>query len=273
MSFQVPPPVIPNLIRYASLSTVHSSLCLDACVKIYKYRDFANASQDDFRRLEDAVHRHLVWCARPDTLNDPEEFIWQCDYTATPATLGLLTAVLVKARGWTPVEARAMAAISIEDGRLETIARPVLVDMITQCRNEIGIACFGTEPDNEVLWERYGGRGACACIEFDVPNDLLGTQLHRVKYLERKHLHVDQLLRAYAESSSVKPVYDLALLSKPSSWAPEEEVRFVSQRHSIAVALDRARVSCMFLGDALSADVRERIGRIASPIPLADRRR
>jgi hypothetical protein len=165
-------------------------------MKIYKYRDFANASQDDFRRLEDAVHRHLVWCAGPDTLNDPEEFVWQCDYTATPATLDLLTAVLVKARGQTPVEARAMAAISIEAGRLETIARPVLVGMIEQCRNEIGIACFGTE-----------------------------------------------------------------------------EVRFVSQRHSIAVALDRARVSCVCLGDTLSADVRERIGRIASPIPLADRRR
>jgi hypothetical protein len=39
-----------------------------------------------------------------------------------------------------------------------------------------------------------------------------------------------------------------SLLSKPSAWASEEEIRFVSQRHSISVAIDRARVSCVFLG-------------------------
>lgn len=240
-------------------------------MKIYKYRDFSNPSEGDFVRLEDLVHRHRVWCARADTLNDPEEFIWQCDYTATQATLDLLTAVLVKARRRAPVEARTKAAISIADGRLETIARPVLVDMVQQCRNEIGIACFGTAPDNEVLWERYGGQGAGVCVEFDVPDDLLGTQIHWVQYLTQKRLHVDQLLRAFVDRKHAKLVYDLALLSKPSSWAPEEEVRFVSQRHSITVTLDRARVSCVFLGNALNADVRARIARIVGPIPRANR--
>jgi hypothetical protein len=45
-----------------------------------------------------SVHRQLIWCARPDALNDPQEFVWACNYTATPETLDLLTEVLVRAR-------------------------------------------------------------------------------------------------------------------------------------------------------------------------------
>jgi hypothetical protein len=242
-------------------------------VKIYKYRDFSNPNEDDLRRLEASVHHHLVWCAKPDTLNDPEEFAWECDYTPTPATLDILTEVLVKARGRTKVAARTIAQIAIKFRRLESIAKPVFIGMIEQCRNEIGHACFGAAPNNEILWQRYGGHGAGVCVEFDVPTDLLGTQLHRVQYPERKRLHVDQLMRAFVDRKHGQVVYDVALLSKPSSWANEEEIRFVSQRHSILVALDRAQVTCVFLGDALSADIRARIQQIAAPVPLADRRR
>jgi hypothetical protein len=242
-------------------------------VKIYKYRDFSKPNEDDFRRLEASVHRHLVWCAKPDTLNDPEEFVWECDYTPTPATLGILTEVLVKARGRTKVAARTIAKIAIKLGRLESIARPVFTGMIEQCRNEIGLACFGAAPNSEILWRRYGGDGAGVCVEFDVPIDLLGTQLHRVEYPEQKRLHVDHLMRAFVDRNYGQIVYDVALLSKPSSWANEEEIRFVSQGHSILVALDRAQVTCVFLGDALSADARARIQQMTAPVPLADRRR
>jgi hypothetical protein len=132
---------------------------------------------------------------------------------------------------------------------------------------------FGTAPDSEILWQRYGGRGAGVCIEFQVPADLLGTQLHRVQYPREKCLHIDQLMRAFVDNTYGQEVYDVALLSKPSCWANEEEIRFVSQRHSILVAIDRAQVTCVFLGDVLRTDVRERIQRIAAPAPLADRAR
>jgi Protein of unknown function (DUF2971) len=242
-------------------------------MKIYKYRDFSSPSEDDFRRLEDSVHRLLVWCARPDTLNDPQEFVWQCDYTPTPATLALLTGVLVKARDRTNTDAKGIAAAAIQNGRLEIIAKPVFDGMIEQCRNEIGLACFGATPDNPTLWRRYGGDGAGVCIEFEVPADLLGTQLHRVEYPKEKRLHVDQLMRAFVDGNEAQVVYEVALLSKPSSWADEEEIRFVSQRHSILVAIDRAKVTCVFLGDSLGADVRARIERIAGQVPLAERDR
>ena len=242
-------------------------------MKIYKYRDLSSPKENDFRRLEDSVRRFLVWCARPDTLNDPQEFVWQCDYTPTPATLALLTGVLVKARDRTNTDAQAIAATAIQNGRLEVIAKPVFDGMIEQCRNEIGLACFGATPDNSTLWRRYGGDGAGVCIEFDVPADLLRTQLHRVEYPKEKRLHVDQLLRAFVDRNEAQVVYDVALLSKPSSWADEEEIRFVSQRHSILVAIDRAQVPCVYLGDSLGADVRARIERITVQVRLAERGR
>lgn len=143
--------------------------------------------------------------------------------------------------------------------------------MIEQCRNEIGLACFGSAPNNEVLWQRYGGSGAGVCVEFGVPADLLGTQLHRVQYLDRKHLHVDQLMHAFVDQKYSQVVYDMALLSKPRSWGAEDEIRFVSQQHSITVAIDRAQVHRVFLGEVLGPDVRARIRRITHPVQLEDR--
>jgi hypothetical protein len=240
-------------------------------VKIYKYRDFSNPNDDDFARLEGLIHRHLIWCARADTLNDPEEFIWACDYAATPATPDLLAKVLVRAHGRTLADARQVADVAIESGRLEIVAKPEIKGMIQQCRAQVGLACFGTAPDSEILWQRYGGHGAGVCIEFEVPDDLLGTQLYRVQYIREKRLHIDQLLRAFVEEGYGKEIYEMALLSKPSCWASEEEIRFVSKRHSIQVVVDRAQVTCVYLGDLLRPNVRERIQRVATPASLADR--
>ena len=240
-------------------------------MKMYKYRDFSCPNADDFDRLEGSVHRHLVWCARADTLNDPEEFIWTCDYTATSATVELLARVLVRVRGRTLAKARSIADIAIRAGQLEIASKPAIIGIIQQCREQVGLACFGSAPDNNILWGRYGGDGAGVCIEFEVPDDLLGTQLYWVHYNQEKRLHLDQLMRAFVENGNGQAVYDMALLSKPSSWATEEEIRFVSKGHSIQVAIDRAQVTCVYLGNALGADVRERIQRIVAPAPIADR--
>jgi len=202
-------------------------------MKIYKYRDLSNPGDDDFKRLGAAVCRHLVWCARPDTLNDPQEFVWSCDYTPTDATLDLLTEVLIKARRRMREDGKVIAAIALQSGGLESVAAPVIAGMIEQRRREIGLACFGTTPDNSVLWQRYGGAGAGLCVEFEVPDDLLGTQLQRVQYLDEKRLHVDQLLRAFTEHGHGQTVYDLALLSKGMYWASEEgSLCFAAALHS-----------------------------------------
>jgi len=140
--------------------------------------------------------------------------------------------------------------------------------MIQQCRAQVGLACFGSSPDSEILWQRYGGDGAGVCIEFEVPDDLLGTQLHRVHYNREKRLHIDQLMHAFVGRGNGQVVYDMALLSKPSFWANEEEIRFVSKGHSIQVAIDRAQVTCVYLGNTLKPDVREGIQRMVAPLRL-----
>jgi hypothetical protein len=236
-------------------------------MKIYKYRDFTNPTDSDFSRLEALIDRRLIWCARPDTLNDPEEFVWSCDYTSTPSTLGLLTKVLIRARGRTHADASAIAESAIKSGLLESVTRPVVREMIDQCRRQIGLACFGSTPDNQILWQRYGGRGNGVCVELDVPTELLGTQLHRVQYPPEKRLHVDRLLRAFVEPGYGQKVYNLVLLSKPRSWANEEEIRFVSQAQAISVSVDRAKVTCVVLGDALKPDIRKKIEGLAATVP------
>ena len=255
--------------RRKAILPFHNALML--FIKIYKYRDFSNPSETDFCRLGALIHRQLVWCAPPETLNDPEEFLWSCDYTTTVSTSVLLTEVLIRARGRTRANAQKTAEDAVESGRLRGICGPIIRGMMDQCRNEIGLACFGTGPNNETLWNRYGGNGAGVCVEIRVPTDLLGTQLHRVQYFDEKRVHIDQLLRAFVDSRYVQEVYDLALLSKPSSWADEEEIRFVSRAQSVTVAIDRAKVTGVFAGQALRPDVRAKIARLIAPVCVVDR--
>jgi len=233
-------------------------------VKLYKYRDFSNPSEDDFGRLKTLLHREVFWCARPDTLNDPEEFGWNCDYTASAATQELLAELLVRVNGRTRVQAQERSAAAISSGRLATLAKPILEGMIQQCRKEIGLVCFGTSPDNSILWQRYGGGGAGACVEIEVPEDLLEKQLYRVQYSFAKSIHIDQLMRAFLDSNHVREVYTLALLSKPISWAPEEEIRFVSRKQEVLVRIDGSKITRLILGEALTVPVRKRIEEIAA---------
>ena len=141
--------------------------------------------------------------------------------------------------------------------------------MIQQCRNEIGLVCFGTSPDNSCLWQRYGGGGAGICVEIDVSTELLETQLFRVQYSSAKSVHIDQLMRAFLEPSHVREVYTLALLSKPIPWAAEEEIRFVSRKQEVLVRIDGSQITDLILGEALNPAVRRRIERIAAA-PLHD---
>lgn len=58
---------------------------------------------------------------------------------------------------------------AVRAGRLESLVWPILARMI-QCRDEIGVACLGTSPNNPILWKRYAGPGAGVCVELDVPD-------------------------------------------------------------------------------------------------------
>lgn len=235
-------------------------------MKLYKYREFSNPSEEDFRRLDTLLRREVFWCARPDTLNDPEEFAWKCDYTASAVTEELLAALLVQVMDRTQAQALERSAAAISEGRLEALAKPIFEGMIQHCRNEIGLVCFGTAPDNSVLWQRYGGNGAGLCVEIEVPAELVEKQLYHVQYSFTKSIHIDQLMRALLDRNHVREVYALALLSKPSAWAAEEEIRFVSRKQEVLVRIDGSRITRLIFGDGLKPAVKQRIEDIAAAL-------
>src|SRR5678815_5056829 len=97
-------------------------------MKIYKYREIAN--HEALERFERIVRHGVLWCARPDTLNDPHEFAWTCDFTQTPRTLAVLAGLLQRTKGDPPAEALRKANVVLASGTLESFARPVIKEMI-----------------------------------------------------------------------------------------------------------------------------------------------
>lgn len=242
-------------------------------MKVYKYRDFSSPSGEDFQRLATILHRGALWCARPDTLNDPEEFGWRCDYDPTGDTIELIARLLVACRSRSLREARETSAAAVNTNRLRLLAEPVMEDLIRKSRNEVGLLCLGMSADNDTLWQRYGGHGAGVAVELDVPDHLKGQALFDVQYLADKRIHIDQLVAAFLERSRASEVYSLALLSKPKFWHDEEEIRFVSNRQNVAVVIEGSRVTRLFTGDSLSPAVRDRISSLARAIEVLPRRR
>jgi len=236
-------------------------------VRLYKYRDLSYVDPQEFRRLEVMLHQAAFWCARPDTLNDPAEFAWQCDYTITHETIELLARLISQARGRSLDYGRDRAMAAASSGRLSAIASPIIADIIAKCRDEIGLACFGSSARNSILWERYGGNGAGLCVEIEVPDDLLGLQLFEVQYPSDKVIPIAQLMRAALDSRHVRDVYELSLLCKPKHWAPEAEIRFISKMQNVLVTIDRSRITNLHVGSILAPSTRQVVERIVASLP------
>jgi hypothetical protein len=236
-------------------------------VKLYKYRDFSVPGDEPFQRLSDILRHNAFWCARPSTLSDPTEFVWECDYEPTDATVPLLTRILIQFLNKAPADAHEMAAASVANRRVEVHAKPAFQGMIEQCRDEVGLACFGTSWDNPVMWQRDGGAGVC--VEVDVPPELLNNNLFHVEYPPARVLHVDQLLQACSDRAQARTVYSVALLSKPPFWAPEAEVRFVSKRQGVSVRISGSSLLRIVLGPNLGAHARQRIQDLVHSLPHA----
>ena len=242
-------------------------------MKLYKYRAVSDGDEGSFVRLADILHKNAFWCAAPATLNDPEEFTWQCDYEPSLATTSLLAELLVAHRGSDFASARAIALGAVAGNRIAALAAPIFQSIIDQCRAEIGLACFGTSFDSPVMWQRYGGDGTGVCIEIDAPDELLDNQLHRVEYPISKILTIDQLLQASLGGAHKRTVYSISLLSKPPGWAEEAEVRFISKQQGVSVHLAGSTIARVILGSRVDSNTKTRVQNLVSslayPIPLS----
>ena len=238
-------------------------------MKLYKYREISTSDDVSFERLSSILLGQSFWCATPASLNDPEEFIWECDYTPTPSTVSLLADLLIKYNGRDSATALEIASTSVNSDRLRELAPTIVRDIIEKCRNEIGVSCFGTSASNPIMWERYGGKGAGVCIEIDVPNSYLNQLLYRVNYPLRKVIHIDQLIEASLNDTSSLAVYSIALLSKPPFWATEEEIRFISNQQNISVNITDSTISNLTLGTLVDSVTTERILNLVNSLPYS----
>jgi hypothetical protein len=238
-------------------------------VWLYKYRDLSGEQPDAIDRLESLLRDQLFWAARADTLNDPQEFVWSCSYEATADTAGLLARVLAAYRRIEPVNALHQALTAVSEGRLANVSEPVVRSVVSQLRSEVGLICFGRSPNNPTLWERYGGNGNGVAIGLEVDDSLHGSQLRDVKYVADKRVHVDEFLRASLDGYSASAMFEAALLTKPESWVLEDEVRFVSKRHSARVRLKPSQIKLLLLGRRLSSSTIECLEAVAARLPYA----
>jgi hypothetical protein len=247
----------------------HASKLNVLLVRLYKYRDLSSDEPKALDLLESVLRNQAFWAARPDTLNDPLEFVWSCVWEATPDTAGLLATVLTRYRRLEAASALRYASDAISAGRLEAVGAPVVESVVANLRAEVGLVCFGRSPDNATLWSRYAGDGEGVVIELEADDSLRGTQLRDVKYVSDKRVHVDEFLRASLEQYSTAPLFEAVLLAKPVSWASEDEVRFISKKHSLLVRLKPSRIRSLLLGPRLSSGAVERIRAITMRLPYA----
>ncbi len=237
-------------------------------MKIYKYREVDSSDDAGLSRLSRIVRDGLIWCARPDALNDPKEFAWSCDFTPSPHTLDVLGGLLQKTNHHPAPDARRKAQAVLDRGVLESLGRPVIASITAQIWDEIGVACFGSTSDSQVLWSRYAGDGRGVAIEIEVPDSLMGVDLHRVVYDDDRRIHIDEFIRSRDESNTATGVY-ATLLTKTTSWEPEQEIRFLSRKHQGDVRIDGSSVTRVVLGPEMSADDIAAVKKIGGQLTVA----
>ena len=233
-------------------------------MKLYKYRPLSNADAETFTRMQQIISKVEVWCSRPDPFNDTEEFSFQCDFTPSQNTIGHLARVLVEFNGYSAAQALNVAFLTVDAGRLEPIAAPIIADIVKDCRTTLGVSCFGETSTNEILWERYAANGNGICVELEVTNGGSQTSIYKVDYVPSRVVPIDLILRSSFDHEAALDCYKLILTTKTNSWLPEQEIRLISSVPDVSLKLKDAQVSRVILGRNVSLESADRIRRIAA---------
>lgn len=100
-------------------------------MKIYKFKDLSD--QDKNPHFFQILFENKIWCASPESLNDPEEFRFKIDYRPSHETEPFLIKTMAKfgKSGFPP---EMVAAQVIRDGKLEELTAALVEGIILQCR-------------------------------------------------------------------------------------------------------------------------------------------
>lgn len=205
-------------------------------MKLYKFKDFTDEKKHP--HFYQIVLENTIWCAKPDSLNDEDEFKFTLDYKPSLLTADLLSQVVTKYGTANLLPPRTSASLALQNERLEVILAPIIQDVINDCRNTIGIVSFSITKTDDHLWTEYGGKGNGACIEIDIPDALVDQLYYRVSYVREKVFHVDSFLESALFPDRAFNTYRNILLTKTRKWAQEEEIRFIAKRQEVNMILD-----------------------------------
>lgn len=200
----------------------------------------------------------MIWCAKPDDLNDKDEFRFQCDCRPTKSTIPLLSKILMKYRNIPLDISKLFASIEINNNRLKGIATPIIDNIINDCRSTLGVTCFSTLRNNKTLWDRYGGCGNGVCIEIDFPDNLLNQILFNITYVAEKIFHIDSIIESDLYKNKRDIAYRNILLTKTNRWVDEEEVRIITKQQDVQMIIDGSITEIIF-GNQLPIDIRRKI--------------
>lgn len=225
-------------------------------MKIYKFKDLTDEKKHPhFLKI---VLQNSIWCASPDSLNDEEEFKFKLNYEPSPHTGQLLSEVVAKFRTTNYLPPQISASLALKNKKLESIAAPIIDDIVNKCRATIGITSFSITKTDVNLWERYGGKGNGVFVEINIPDHLVGQSYHRVHYVSDRIFHVDSFLESALFPGRAFETYRNILLTKTKKWSKEEEMRFIGNRQDVNLILD-GHISEVTFGPCVPAHILEQL--------------
>ena len=233
-------------------------------MKIYKFKDLTDEKKHS--HFLQIVLNNSIWCARPDSLNDEDEFKFKLDYQPSSHTAQLLSKVVAQNRAsfsqkypttiYPPPHVS--ASLALKNKKLEVIAPRIIDDIVHKCRTTIGITSFSTTKNDPHLWEEYGGKGNGVFVEINIPDHLVGQSYHRVHYVSDKIFHVDSFFESALFPDRVFETYRDILLTKTKKWAQEEEIRFIGNRQDVNLIFD-GHISEVTFGPYVAKHTLERL--------------
>lgn len=204
-------------------------------MKIYKFKNF----QDEltYCHLFQIIDENKVWCAAPEKLNDPNEFSFELDYHPTKKTRDLL-AKMIEKFGSSNFPPNMTASYALLNNKLEEFTKPVVRDLVRQCRSSIGVTSFSKNGEGDWLWKKYAAQRNGAVVEFEMPDQSLGNTFHSVNYVAKRLFHIDVFLESQLNDSS--QIFRNILSTKTKEWQDEQEVRFLGQTPNINIKFEAA---------------------------------
>jgi len=205
-------------------------------MKIYKFKDLTKA--DKHSHFLQIVLQKSIWCARPDSLNDEDEFKFKLNYEPSRDTTDLLTLVIKKYRTAGFFPPNLSATMVLESKSLARIAEPIISGVVQDCRDSIGITSFSLIKNDKELWNEYGGKGNGVCVEINIPDHLVGKFYHEVQYVPERIFHIDIFLKSSLFRDKTIDTYRNILLTKTKKWQEEKELRFIGKHQNVNFIFD-----------------------------------